>query len=207
MNRGLTLALVPLALIGVLVAAFLIWRPLDYLSAGAPPREAIAFERVRLDGLGIHAYVRAEGSEPVTIAQVQVDDAYWSFAMSPEGALGRFATARIDIPYPWVAGEAHVVKLLTGTGTVFEHEIAVAAASPSGRQWLSLALVGLFVGPIPVLLGLAFHPALRRAGCSASCSSIPSRRGSKPPGRRSRAWPPGPCSGAAPRPRCWCCWR
>ena len=36
----------------------------------------------------------------------------------------RVASAWIHIPYPWVLGEAHKVKAVTKTGTVFEHEIA-----------------------------------------------------------------------------------
>lgn len=156
----------PLLLALLLVAAFLLWRPFDRLSEGIPPLEAVTFEHVVLDNAGIHARIRAEGSTPVRIAQVLVDDAYWRFTQTPPGALPRFASAVIDIAYPWVAGETHRVKLVTATGVTFEHEIAVAAPTPNRGAadfWL-LALVGLFVGPVPVLIGLAFHPALRSLG-------------------------------------------
>ena len=52
---------------------------------GAPPVEELTFERRILDGAGIHLLVRAGGSEPMTIAQVQVDDAYWTFTQDPPG--------------------------------------------------------------------------------------------------------------------------
>jgi zinc transporter ZupT len=169
MTRRIALVAGPLLLLGLLVVSFAVWRPLDRLSTGAPPREAIAFERVALDETGIHAYVRADGSEPVVIAQVLVDDAYWTFAMTPAGPLPRLTSARIDIPYPWVEGEAHKIKLITRTGQTFEHEIKQAVATPkgSGGDLIGLGLVGLFVGPVPVLIGLAFYPALRRIGAAA----------------------------------------
>ena len=62
-----------------------------------------------LDEDGIHAYVRAQGSVPLSIAQVQVDSAYRVFTMTPANPLARFATARLDISFPWVAGEAHTL--------------------------------------------------------------------------------------------------
>ena len=72
-----------------------------------------------------------DGPDPVTIAQVQVDDAYWAFTQEPAGALGAPRPgARLRIPYPWVQGETHVVQLVTSTGLTFEHEIAVAVATP-----------------------------------------------------------------------------
>ena len=45
-------------------------------------------------------------------------------------ALRHLGTTRLTIPYPWVDGEAHVVRVLTSTGTTFEHEIPVAVATP-----------------------------------------------------------------------------
>ena len=69
------------------------------------------------------------------------------------------------IPYPWVAGEAHLVKVLTSTGTTFEHEIPVAvahAAAPTPRNLLAFTLIGLYVGVIPVALGPAVVSAGRR---------------------------------------------
>ena len=54
-------------------------RPASVLQHGAPPVENLTFERRILNDSGLHLLVRAGGSEPMTIAQVQVDDAYWTF--------------------------------------------------------------------------------------------------------------------------------
>ena len=61
--------------------------PMRSFDNGAPPVETLTFERTILDGDGIHLLVRAGGSEPMTIAQVQVDDAYWLFTQDPPGAI------------------------------------------------------------------------------------------------------------------------
>jgi zinc transporter ZupT len=102
----------------------------------------------------------------MTIAQVQVDDAYWTFTQEPPGELPRLATAWIHIPFPWVLGEAHTVQLVTRTGTKFAHEIPVAVATPQAdaNQLIPQALVGAFVGILPVAIGLMFYPALRGIG-------------------------------------------
>jgi zinc transporter ZupT len=160
--------LLPVALIAGLVAVFLTAQPFDYLSKGAPPGESLSVEHVRLDAAGIHATVRAAGSEPMVIAQVQVDGAYRTFSQDPAGPIGYLQTARLDIPYPWVAGEAHHLVFLTSTGTGFAHSIEVAVATPGTNigDLFGLALVGLFVGIVPVLIGFAFYPALMSFGGS-----------------------------------------
>jgi zinc transporter, ZIP family len=140
--------------------------PLQSFRNGAPPVEKLTFERVILDGGGIHVTVRGGGSEPMRIAQVQVDDAYWSFVQVPPGPLDRGAAARLDIPYPWVLGEAHAVNVVTSTGTTFSHDIPVAVATPGAGagQLVSQALLGAFVGILPVAIGLMLFPLLRGVG-------------------------------------------
>ena len=107
---------------------------LDAFETGAPPVEKITFERTILDGDGIHLKVRAGGSAPISIAQVQVNEAYWSFVQDPPGALGNLSTAWLHMPYPWVLGEKHGIKVLSKTGTSFKKEIEVAVATPQAAR-------------------------------------------------------------------------
>jgi zinc transporter ZupT len=102
----------------------------------------------------------------MTIAQVQVDDAYWQFTQDPPGPIARGATAWIHLPFPWVLGEAHAVKIVTSSGATFDHEIAVAVATPTTDRasLVAQALLGVFVGIVPVAIGLMFYPALRGVG-------------------------------------------
>jgi zinc transporter, ZIP family len=157
---------VPLLTILAAISWLFAGDPLESFRNGAPPVEKLTFERVVLDAQGIHVTVRAGGSEPMRIAQVQVDDAYWSFVQVPPGPLGRGAAARLDIPYPWVLGEAHAVNVVTSTGTTFSHDIPVAVATPDAgaRQLVSQALLGAFVGILPVAIGLMLFPLLRGVG-------------------------------------------
>lgn len=164
MNRLPWLILPVVALVGV-VTFIVLARPLDDLSAAAPPTEEVAFEATQLDPGMIRLGVRVDGSQPVSVAQVQVDGAYRLFTQTPAGPLGRLATATIEIPYPWVAGELHSIRVLTSTGAAFDHVIEVAQERPTGSSsFWTLALVGLLLGFAPVAAGLLSYPALRDMG-------------------------------------------
>ncbi len=141
----------------------------DWLKAfdtGAPPVEKLTFERTVLDNDGIHLQVRAGGSADLSIAQVLVDDAYWSFRQDPGGELAPLSSAWLHIPYPWVLAEKHEVKVLTRSGVVFKHEIEVAVPTPQAEfgHLGPQALLGTFVGIVPVIIGMLFYPALRGVG-------------------------------------------
>ncbi|MBN9318020.1 MAG: ZIP family metal transporter [Devosia sp.] len=166
--RRLAWLLLPLALLLAALAWIAATDPLRSFNNGAPPVEALTYERTILDSSGIKVLVRAGGSEPMSIAQVQVDDAYWTFTQDPPGELARGATAWISLPYPWVLGEAHRVNVLTNTGTAFEHEIPVAVPTPqpNASALTAQALIGAIVGILPVAIGLMFYPALRGVGQS-----------------------------------------
>lgn len=167
-RRALWWVILPLIAFAAAIAVLLSANPLARFNNGAPPVEEIAFERVILAGDGIRALVRAGGSEPMVIAQVQVDDAYWQFTQDPPGPLARGSSAWIQVPFPWVLGEAHAIKLVTNTGATFAHDIPVAVATPvaDGSSLLSQAILGIFVGIVPVAIGLMFYPALRGVGRS-----------------------------------------
>ena len=141
---------------------------LSNFSNGAPPVEALTVERTILDQNGLRLLVRGGGSEPMKIAQVQVDAAYWRFTQDPPGAIERGSTAWIAIPFPWVLAEAHKVTFVTNTGATFDHEIPVAIETPqvTSLDFASQAMLGAFVGILPVVIGLMFYPALRGAGPS-----------------------------------------
>lgn len=159
-----------LALPLVVLIAAVLWLlqsdPLRGFNNGAPPVENLTVERTVLDENGLRLLARAGGSEPMTIAQVQVDAAYWQFTQEPAGTISRGDTAWVAIPFPWVLGEAHKVTFVTNTGATFDHEIPVAVSTPkvSGNTLVSQAILGAFVGILPVAIGLMCYPALRGAG-------------------------------------------
>jgi zinc transporter ZupT len=157
----------PLLLLALLLAAIAYFEPARMLqSEGAPPIERLTFQRVELRPEGIVAHVLNDGPDAVTIAQVQVDDAYWNFTAEPGTVLGHLRRTVLRIPYPWVTGEAHTVRLVTSTGATFDHEIGVALETPrpDGRALLVFTLIGVYVGVIPVAIGLLWFPLVGRLG-------------------------------------------
>lgn len=138
---------------------------LEFLRRGAPPVEDLTFERVVLEPHLMRVDVRNGGPDPVTVAQVMVDDAFWAFTIEPRATIPRLGRAKIELPYPWVEFEAHEITLLTSTGLTFSHEVALATATPQPdvRFFGVFTLIGLYVGVIPVAIGLLWYPLLRRA--------------------------------------------
>ena len=173
MNRLLIWVLVPAIALAAVVAAILsggLFRG----DTGVPPTEDLTIERVILDAGGITATVRAEGSAPVSIAQVQVDGAYWSFVQTPPGPIGRLSTARIRIPYPWIGGETHRLLFVSASGVTFGYTIDVAVATPrvASQRIGEFALLGLAVGLVPVALGMLAFPALRLGGARVTAFAL-----------------------------------
>jgi zinc transporter, ZIP family len=159
-------ALVPLVLLAALIAAIVRLEPGARLRPeGMPPVERLKIERATLASDGIRLTVMNDGPDPVTIAQVTVDDAYWAFT-SERAELAHLGRTTVLVPYPWVVGEAHLVKILTSTGTTFEHEIPVAVETPrvNASQLAAFALIGVYVGVLPVALGLCWFPVLAGLG-------------------------------------------
>ena len=165
MTRRLLLAFVPLLLLGALLAVIVRSGPAEAVRGNNfPPVERLTFPRVTLEPDTIVMSVMNDGPDPVTIAQVQVDDAFWTFAADRGLGLRHLGETTLRIPYPWVEGEAHVVRVLTSTGAAFEHEIAVAVETPrpSARYFWVFTLIGIYVGVLPVVIGLLWFPFLAR---------------------------------------------
>ncbi len=163
------LVVLPLLLLAGVIWLLLTLEPLDVLTGDQPPVEELSIQQVELRPEGIRLEVMNAGRQPVTIAQVQVDEAYWAFDIKPDRTLPRLGDATITIPYHWVRGEPHEVRLVTSTGATFDHTIEVATATPqpNATTWLLFALVGIAVGVVPVGLGLMWFPLLQQMGRKA----------------------------------------
>jgi zinc transporter ZupT len=172
-SRGISswvLALLPLVLLAGLLFLIVRMGPADAVRGDDyPPVERLTFQRVTLEPGAIVVSLLNDGPDPVTIAQVQVDEAYWTFESTNVDPLRHLGRTTLRIPYPWVAGEAHILKILTSTGTAFEHEIPVAVETPTpNARFLGVfTLIGLYVGVIPVAIGLLWFPLLSRLSARA----------------------------------------
>ncbi len=165
LSPGLWLAL-PVVALAALVAVFVTTNPAALFRSDAPPIEALALERVVVVPGGFEVAVVNSGARQNTIAQVIVDDAYWSFTAEPSATLPRLGRATVHIPYPWVRGEPHTIALVTPTGVTFQTEIPAATLTPQPglREFGAYALLGVYVGIVPVVLGMLWFPAMKRLG-------------------------------------------
>ncbi len=158
------LALVPLVLLGV-VLTYLVVTNGGLTELAGPPIEQVVIQRVILPEAGIiQVEVVNDGPQEITIPQVQVDDAYFMFEASPSTTIPRLGEATFTIYYPWVADEAHHIVLVSSLGNLFEGEVAVAveAPQPSTQLFIQFGLVGLYVGIVPIFLGMLWYPFMRR---------------------------------------------
>ena len=163
------LILPPLLLLGAMLA-YLVTTGGGLTELAGPPVEQLIVERITLPEPGvIQVVVVNDGPEPVTVAQVAVDDAYWSFSVEPSTTIQRLGRATFTIPYPWVSEELHRVKLLSTLGMTFEGEIAAAVETPQPGLdlFIRFGLVGVYVGIVPIALGMLWYPFLRRLGRTA----------------------------------------
>jgi zinc transporter, ZIP family len=157
------LGALPLALIAVAIGAFALLDGPGVAERRGPPAEVLAVERTKLTPGVIELTVRNDGPDAVTIAQAIVNDAFVQFS-GAEQPIGRLQTAVVRVQQPWVEGEAYEVALLTSTGGTIAHEIPVAVETPaSDLSFFGLmALLGIYVGVIPVALGMLWLPWIRR---------------------------------------------
>ena len=160
------LGLLPLLGLGVLLA-YIVLNGAGVGRQDAPPVEDLSVQRVALPTESEFVLtVRNGGTQPVKLSQVVVNDAIWDFEAEPDRTIPRLGSATVTIPYSWVEGEAYEIVLITSTGTTFDAEVPVAVLTPqfSGETFWSYALIGTYVGVIPVALGLLWYPFLRRLG-------------------------------------------
>ena len=158
------LGVVPLILLAAAAIALFTFGEPGLGDRNGVPAEELIVERTVLHPGEIELTVRNDGPDPVGIEQVSINDAYRPFTGA--GEVGRLGSRTLTIPYPWVEGEAYEIFLLTSTGGAIAATIDSAAETPSvDLSFLGLmALLGIYVGVIPVAIGMVWLPFLRRVG-------------------------------------------
>jgi zinc transporter, ZIP family len=114
-------------LVGLLGAAAIAYaRP--WHDAAATARE-VSVEQATLRPGAIVFVVVNNSEETTRVAQVILNDAFVDFRQS-QSHLEPGDTERITVSYPWVAGEAYDVQLMTATGATIAYEIEEAEPGP-----------------------------------------------------------------------------
>jgi zinc transporter ZupT len=163
-------ALVPLLLLVGVVTLFATSGTslLDLVGRAPPPRDEFDIRRVEFKPGELRIRVTNPQRQKLTIASVTVDDAIVPFSVDGPATLSRLRSSTIVVPIQWVEGDPYTVGVTSSSGiqSTFDVAAAVETRGASPRGFLGYALIGLLVGIIPVALGLAWLPSLRRAGAA-----------------------------------------
>ncbi|WP_336002514.1 ZIP family metal transporter [Halorientalis halophila] len=159
-------ALLPVVLLVLVLGVFVFTSPLAGVQSGAPlPDVTITHTTLPSDGTVV-LHATNNGPESVTISQVLVDEAYWDFRVEGAGGdntLAPMESAQIVLPYHWNPGWDLEVALVLSDGATFHNTIVAPSQSPGLSPGLlgTLAVIGLFVGVIPVALGMLWFPYIK----------------------------------------------
>src|ERR671918_2828110 len=157
-------AFIPFIVLAVMI--FLLLSPTfqSFINSGTPlPDVAVEKIEFRENPSQIIAYVRNTGPNEVTIAQADVNDRIHAAAIEPSKTLPRLSDAKVIIPFFWNLAEPYEVGITTDDGTRFSKTIEAAAIAPNpdSGQIIFFAVIGIYVGIIPVMIGLLWYPFIR----------------------------------------------
>ena len=138
---------------------------LNLVGKNPPPRDEVDIRRVEFHNGEIRFKVTNPQRDDLTIASVTVDDAVVPYHVDGDSTLGRLRSATIVVPYDWVPGEPLSIGVTSSHGIETTEQVAAAVETPqaSGKGFLGYGVIGFLVGILPVALGLAWLPSLRRA--------------------------------------------
>lgn len=161
-KKMIAIALIPLIVLsGMLV--FLFGPGMSILNKGIPLPE-ITIEKIEFQNDKIIAFIRNTGPEEIEIAQADINDRIIPAAIEPSKTLARLAEAKVIVPFSWNAGVPYEVGVTISDGTRFSKSVEAAALAPTPNieQASYFAIIGIYVGVIPVLIGLLWFPFIKR---------------------------------------------
>src|SRR3972149_7120255 len=149
----------------VIMILYLIGPSSDLLEFGVSLPE-ITIEKIEFIDSEIHVIVRNTGPIPVKIAMADVNDRIQSAAIEPDKFLERFETALVRIPFPWNEAEPYTIGITLDDGVRFDKFIEAATPAIKSDYKLAgfFAIIGTYVGIIPVMIGLLWLPFIKRIG-------------------------------------------
>ena len=164
-NR-LALLIGPLVLLAGVIALFVFTSGAGLNINPAAPVETVQFGRTVLTPGRIQLSLRNTSPQQISVAQVNVNDAIWPYTISPGREIPRLGNATLTLDYPWVQGEAYEISILSSNSIPFATsiDVATATARTTWRTLWSFTLIGIYVGLIPIVLGMFWLPLLRELG-------------------------------------------
>ena len=155
-------AVAPIVLLTILIV-FILGSGSSFLQFGTVLPE-IYLEKIDFVDSEIQVIVRNTGPIDVNVVVADVNDRIQPAAIEPDNHLTRFETALVRIPYDWNEGQPYAIGLTTNDGTRFEKVVDAAFPSlqPNGELVGYFALIGTYVGIIPVMIGLLWLPFIKK---------------------------------------------
>jgi zinc transporter ZupT len=147
----------------VILIAYIFGPGSDLLDLGTPLPE-ITLEKVDFIDSEIQVTVRNTGPIPVEVAMADINDRIQPAAVEPDRFLERYETTLVRIPFEWNEAEPYRVGITIEDGTRFEKEIEAAAPAlePTVDLVVFFAIIGTYVGIIPVMIGLLWLPFIKK---------------------------------------------
>jgi zinc transporter ZupT len=157
---------IPLVVLAAMIA-YIFGPGADLLDFGVPLPE-ITIEKIEFVKSEIQVTVRNTGPIDVSIAQADVNDRIQPAAIEPDKHLARFESAKVRIPFDWNEAEPYEIGLTVDDGTRFAQSVTAAALAmkPSFELASYFAVIGTYVGIIPVMIGLLWFPFIAKMGPS-----------------------------------------
>jgi len=147
----------------IIMVAYIFGPGSELLDLGVPLPE-ISMEKINFVDSEILVTVRNTGPIPVEIVMADVNDRIQPAAIEPDRFLERYETAVVRIPFDWNEAQPYIIGLTVGDGTRFEKEIEAAALAlePSFELAGFFAIIGTYVGIIPIMIGLLWLPFIKK---------------------------------------------
>lgn len=132
------------------------------------PLPQVTIEKIEFHDNQILVFIRNTGPMDIVISQADVNDRIQSAAIEPSSKISRLSEATVTIPFPWIPGTPYEIGITTFDGTRFSKsvEAATLAPTPDANQALLFTSLGVYVGVIPILIGLLWYPYIRRISVS-----------------------------------------
>ncbi|HLC24957.1 MAG TPA: divalent cation transporter [Nitrosopumilaceae archaeon] len=155
-------ALIPIVMLGLMIA-YIFGPGSNFLGLGVALPE-ITIEKIEFLDSKIIATVRNTGHIDVEVVQADVNDRIQPAGIEPDKFLNRFETAKVIIPFAWNESEPYEIGLTLNDGTRFSKSVMAAVQTPEPNFELVsyFAIIGTYVGVIPVLIGLLWFPFIAK---------------------------------------------
>jgi len=161
-TKTIASAVIPFVFI-ILMMLYIFGPGSDLIQFGVSLPE-VTIEKINFVPSEIQVTVRNTGHIPVEIVMADINDRIQPAAIEPDRFLDRYETSLVRIPYEWNKGEPYTIGVTTEEGIRFEKTIdsATLTLEPSLNLVGFFAIIGTYVGVIPIMIGLLWLPFIKR---------------------------------------------